>query len=256
MSNRKSKPESALDYPRVDNRLFIIWNGNGVKWPDARRETHYLSATRADVMKGYALFTMNAGEAKTFETESDAQAWLAENNAKRPNPYRVTVSTVAAMKVACGYGVPTIDAMRADTPHPGHSAEWHFFRSYVGAALWSTNDESDPETGGEPMDSNYDISDLVPETLESMLTDCAAFYTANGEHIHCEDAPCARDFDGSIAAREAAQAGHDFWLTRCGHGAGFWDGDWPEPHATALDDAARAFGETWLYVGDDGRIHS
>ncbi len=24
------------------------------------------------------------------------------------------------------------------------------------------------------------------------------------------------------------RAGHDFWLTRQGHGAGFWDGDWPD----------------------------
>ncbi|MBN9237284.1 hypothetical protein QFZ88_005590 [Mesorhizobium sp. YL-MeA3-2017] len=47
-------------------------------------------------------------------------------------------------------------------------------------------------------------------------------------------------------------AAHDFWLTRCGHGAGFWDEDWPEPHASRLDFAARAFG---VYVGDNGMIY-
>jgi hypothetical protein len=50
-------------------------------------------------------------------------------------------------------------------------------------------------------------------------------------------------------------AGHAFWLTRNGHGAGFWDGDWPEPHASALDEASKAFGSFDLYVGDDGMIH-
>jgi hypothetical protein len=50
-------------------------------------------------------------------------------------------------------------------------------------------------------------------------------------------------------------AGHDFWLTRNGHGAGFWDGDWPEPLATVLTDAAHAFGELSPYVGDDGLIY-
>lgn len=149
----------------------------------------------------------------------------------------------------------TIEHMRAGAPVPGHSAEWYFFRSYIAAAFWSTDDESD-EDGGEPMDANYDVEDLSPRTLQEMLRDCAAFYADNVEHIHCDGAPLAGDFEGSIAAREAGMAGHDFWLTRCGHGAGFWDGDWPEPHATALDSAAREFGNVDLYIGDDGRIYA
>lgn len=145
----------------------------------------------------------------------------------------------------------TIDLMRADNPVPGNSAPWNFFRSYVGTALWSSTGDD-----GEPLDLNHDISDLAPETLESMLSDCAAFYDANSESIHCEGAPLSREFEGSIAAREAAMAGHDFWLTRCGHGAGFWDGDWPEPAATALDNASKAAGNVDLYIGDDGLIYA
>lgn len=148
----------------------------------------------------------------------------------------------------------TLEAMRAARPVSGHSAEWHFFRSYVGTALATTPNETNAD--GEFLDSNADISDLVPATLESMLADCARFYDANKAHIHCDDAPLARDFEGSIAAREAAMAGHDFWLTRCGHGAGFWDGDWPEPAASALNTASKEFGNVDLYVGDDGQIHA
>jgi hypothetical protein len=50
------------------------------------------------------------------------------------------------------------------------------------------------------------------------------------------------------------QAGHDFWLTRNGHGAGFWDGDWPESgdELTAL---SHRFGEVDVYVGDDGFLY-
>ncbi len=76
------------------------------------------------------------------------------------------------------------------------------------------------------------------------------------EPVIIPGAPLANDFEGSIAAREAAMAAHDFWLTRCGHGAGFWDGDWPEPAATVLDNAAKAFGNVDLYVGDDGQIYA
>lgn len=48
---------------------------------------------------------------------------------------------------------------------------------------------------------------------------------------------------------------HDFWLTRNHHGAGFWDGDYPEPIATQLTNLAHGFGECNLYVGDDGLIY-
>jgi hypothetical protein len=146
-----------------------------------------------------------------------------------------------------------IDLMRADKPVSGHSAEWYFFRSYVGTALATTPNESNAD--GEFLDSNADISDLAPETFESMLRDCASFYARNRWHIHCDGAPLSNE-DANTAAREADMAGHDFWLTRCGHGAGFWDGDWPEPAATVLDKASREFGNVDLYVGDDGQIYA
>ena len=132
-----------------------------------------------------------------------------------------------------------------------HTHEWFFFRSYVGTALWSSTDDED-----NPLDSGHDDCDIAEDTLEGMRRDCASFYAANSEHIHCDGAPCSNDFQGSTKQREASMAGHDFWLTRCGHGAGFWDGDWPEPAATALDNASKIFGNVDLYIGDDGLIYA
>jgi len=126
-----------------------------------------------------------------------------------------------------------------------------FVAAYVTAALGSSTDDN-----GEPLDAGRDESDIAPDTLEAMRADCAAFYKANRESIQCEGAPLC-EYDGtSEPERRATMAGHDFWLNRCGHGAGFWDGDWPEPQATTLDNAARAAGEIWLYVGDDSKVHS
>ena len=48
--------------------------------------------------------------------------------------------------------------------------------------------------------------------------------------------------------------GHDFWLTRNRHGAGFWDRGL-EFVGINLTDAAHAWGEFNLYVGDDGLIY-
>ena len=41
------------------------------------------------------------------------------------------------------------------------------------------------------------------------------------------------------------RAGHDFWLTRNGHGAGFWDGDWEQKIGQRATDASKRFGEIW-----------
>ena len=54
---------------------------------------------------------------------------------------------------------------------------------------------------------------------------------------------------------KARQAGHDFWLTRNGHGCGFWDGDWPELIGEKLTEASKDFGSFDLYIGVGGRIH-
>lgn len=104
-----------------------------------------------------------------------------------------------------------------------------------------------------PAEDNYDFGDLAPETLARMRQDCATFQALYNDTIQAAidsgEVKCGPDFD------EWGRAGHDFWLTRCGHGAGFWDGDWPEPQAEHLTDAAHKCGNVDLYVGDDGKIY-
>lgn len=52
------------------------------------------------------------------------------------------------------------------------------------------------------------------------------------------------------------QAGHDFWLTRNRHGAGFWEVSyWPKEVGDVLTKTAHEFGEISLYVGDDGLLY-
>jgi hypothetical protein len=113
-----------------------------------------------------------------------------------------------------------------------------FTTSYIETALWSTTDNANA-SGGSPLDDNYGVDDIAGPTLARMIEDCAAFQEANVKHIGDRD----------------EQAGYDFWLTREGHGAGFWDGDWDEPGATVLTDAAHAYGSFDLYVGDDGKVY-
>ena len=92
-----------------------------------------------------------------------------------------------------------------------------FTYAYITCALWSSTDDD-----GNPLDDGRDTDDIAPRALADMQRDCAAFYAANAAHIHCEGAPQAKgDPTASESEREAAKAGHDFWLTRNGHGTAF-----------------------------------
>ena len=97
------------------------------------------------------------------------------------------------------------------------------------------------------MDQNYSIVDIAPEALEKMKADCAKFQAENAADIE-------KGYAGpNYAVTE--RAGHDFWLTRAGHGAGFWDGDWPEEVGERLTVASHKYKEIELYLGDDGLIY-
>lgn len=125
-----------------------------------------------------------------------------------------------------------------------------FLASYIETALWSSIVDN-----GDPMDRDRGPDDIATETVVKMLDDCAAFRAA----IDADDLVHDALVNGGHTDRRIA---HDFWLTRNRHGAGFWDGDYPErlPDGRNLGDAlttmAHAFGEVDLYVGDDGRIYA
>jgi hypothetical protein len=127
-----------------------------------------------------------------------------------------------------------------------------FARAYIACALWSSTDDK-----GNPLDDTYSAEDLAPETLEKMLADCERF---QAEQKSVVESALGADFElryDHISSRLTwTMAAHDFWLTRNGHGCGFFDGDWPEPQAGQLTLASKAFGEFNLYIGDDGKIYS
>ncbi len=117
-----------------------------------------------------------------------------------------------------------------------------FTAAYIEAALWASTyeytDDND-ETWDQPIDSDYGPESIDPEALKVMQDDCRKFMEENLESIEADP---NQDF---------SDAGHDFWLTRNEHGAGFWDSDWSEPGADKLDKASEAFGECHLYVESD-----
>jgi hypothetical protein len=103
------------------------------------------------------------------------------------------------------------------------------------------------------MDQNYSLEDIASETLSQMVTDCDRFQHYNEDLLSIYYQTVRRVDDPPATS----YAGHDFWLSRNGHGAGFFDRDnVPEDTRDKLQDAAKLFSDVGLYIGDDGKIYA
>jgi hypothetical protein len=119
-----------------------------------------------------------------------------------------------------------------------------FTRGYILAALFTTDEDApsgEYTQSGRP-DELFPLID--PALLDRMERDCESFKERNETdwRLACEE-------------RDAERVGHDFWFTRNGHGAGFWDGDYSDDLGERLTEASKAFGEHDIYFGDDGKIY-
>lgn len=113
-----------------------------------------------------------------------------------------------------------------------------FTRAYLVCALWSSVDDND-----EPFDSNYTLTDISSQTLSQATKDCTNFLLDN-----------PNSFNDTPECYTVEQAGHDFWLTRNGHGAGFWDRGL-EDAGESLTQACEDYNEINVVLGDDGKIY-
>lgn len=98
---RKPNPKAAMDYPTLADDLWVIWynNGGDAVWPSGRRSVWYMSETRTDSLRGWALMTSDYNDAATFATLDDVQAFLWEQEGKRRTPYvGIEITIVAEIK--------------------------------------------------------------------------------------------------------------------------------------------------------------
>jgi len=98
-------------------------------------------------------------------------------------------------------------------------------------------------------------SDFSGEMDSRIERDCAAFYIENLDTFDSLWAYVRENYvyiQGGLYG--PYEAGIDFWLTRNGHGVGFWDRGLGELGDT-LSAACESFGEVWAYLGDDSRVH-
>ena len=109
-------------------------------------------------------------------------------------------------------------------------------QAYLECALWSSSDDNE-----ESFDDTYDVDDIHPDSVRKAEKACLDFWETNKELLQ-------------EALLTEEEIGYDFWLTRNGHGAGFWDRCLGEI-GEKLTAACKAYGESCVYIGDDGSLY-
>lgn len=124
----------------------------------------------------------------------------------------------------------------------------HFISGYIECALWA---ESANTTDSDRSIGN--VAELSDEGRARLTTQATTFYNANEQLI--AEANDYRDPATELCnPRDDEHLGHDFWLSRNGHGTGFWDRGLGAV-GERLHDAAKHIGQCDLYIGDDGLIY-
>jgi hypothetical protein len=143
-----------------------------------------------------------------------------------------------------------------------------FVDGYVTAMLWAETifaNEGGPDPRIECCDcllseldgqsfeqANFSGDDVSPESMQEIEKDCDAFLASNWRLIEATS-PFGSPNRGWT---HYEQAGHDFYLTRNGHGCGFWDRGYPDRLGDALTKRAKEYGTQGLYLGDDGKCYT
>jgi hypothetical protein len=109
--------------------------------------------------------------------------------------------------------------------------------SYLKVSIWTSNDDEDNSIA-----DNYTIKDLDKNFIKKSEKDCKEFLSK------VEDVVIQEYID-------ATTLGHDFWLTRNHHGAGFFDRTYSKENEKTLTKEAQKFKEVNLYV-ENGKVLS
>lgn len=107
-------------------------------------------------------------------------------------------------------------------------------KGYLECAIWADLPEEEEE-------SNWTINDFSTESQVTAWNDVGDF---------CAQLQDKKLFDSLLEVSDLEQIGHDFWLTRNGHGTGFWDRNYGEL-GKKVSEVARKFGECHIFVNND-----
>lgn len=129
-----------------------------------------------------------------------------------------------------------------------------FTAAYIIAMYWTDSchdfkpDDEEGCAGFDRDGNSFDSEDeLDIQTLVRIIDECKDFQESNKAHLEAA-------YNSERVDYGPGNAGHDFWLTRNGHGAGFWDRGLGQV-GKELTDFSKPYGEVYVYRGDDGKVY-
>jgi hypothetical protein len=111
-----------------------------------------------------------------------------------------------------------------------------FTTSYLDTAIWADRPE------------DCDLDEVFPDCIRKIWEDCQRFQLENEQLLDAAYQSMRRD-GGDRRLFDVTDAGHDFWLSRNGHGVGYWDRGLGEV-GEKLHKAAAAYGQINVLPGD------
>lgn len=136
---------------------------------------------------------------------SPSDLWEAAADACGAQPFRFRAPSRAAARATVLRYYPAAEFLSSESLDD-------FLSGYLACAEWLMRDELDAEGTGAVRDISR--RGWTRASLRMAETDCADFVSDNAADLDAYTAETGRDMES---------AGHDFFLTRNRHGAGFWD---------------------------------
>jgi len=113
-------------------------------------------------------------------------------------------------------------------------------KGYITCALWT--DEEELKTQNAQID--VDIENVDYNSLIASYNDIKKFIELAGSD----------NINYAIEANGLERLGHDIWLTRNGHGAGFFDHNYDEDVEKKLIESGKSLGSKHIYINDENKI--
>ena len=119
--------------------------------------------------------------------------------------------------------------------------------SYIECSIWASSCEERVDESGHPisfdmLDECAGLSDSAKAIMQSELSNF---------HARAEEIIDSKDWqEMGIELPSDSEIAHDFWLTRNGHGAGFWDRGMGEL-GDRLTELAESHGGRHLWLNED-----
>ena len=132
--------------------------------------------------------------------------------------------------------------------------------SYLECALWTDGEELEEQEKKNNQetykidDENWDESE-IKDLIDDLDINIHNFDEDSLIKTYLDIKKFLKIVGFAIDDIDESDIGHDLWLTRNGHGSGFWDRGYDNDISDILTNAAKSLGSAYLFLNEQGKIN-